>query len=498
MMKEPLFFLPAVEIARRIRDGEISAEECVRAHFDRIDQVEGTVGAYVKLLRDRALAEAQERDRTIGSRDLGRMPLYGVPVAVKDNIVTRDVETTCGSRILKGFVPPYDATCVARLKEAGAIVVGKTNCDEFGMGSSTENSAFGTTRNPWDTRMVPGGSSGGSAAAVAAGEAALALGSDTGGSVRQPASFCGVVGLKPTYGRVSRYGLVAFASSLDQVGVIARSSADCALAARAIFGHDPRDSTSVQTNPPLGEDVDLAGAKLGLPREFTGEGIDDDVSYAIEMAVDFYGRKGLGVKEISLPHTPYGVAAYYIAADAEASSNLARYDGVRYGRRADAAEGIEALYRETRGEGFGAEVKRRIMLGTYALSAGYYDQYYLKALKVRRRIALDFQRAFEEVDLIITPTAPTPAFPVGEKVGDPLRMYLSDVFTITPSLAGLPALSVPCGFSGEGLPIGMQLVGRAFDEARLLSAAGLFERETEWHSMRPDVRSGGDDEQRPV
>jgi aspartyl-tRNA(Asn)/glutamyl-tRNA(Gln) amidotransferase subunit A len=497
-MQRSLFYLPAVEIARRIRGREISAEECVRAHFDRIDQVEGVIGAYIALLRDRALAEARERDRTIGTADLDRMPLYGVPVAVKDNIVTRGVETTCGSRILKGFVPPYDATCVARLREAGAIVVGKTNCDEFGMGSSTENSAFRATRNPWDPGRVPGGSSGGSAAAVAAGEAVLALGSDTGGSVRQPASFCGVVGLKPTYGRVSRYGLVAFASSLDQVGVIARSSADCAAAARAIFGHDPKDSTSVGSNPPVRDDLDLAGAKIGLPREFAGEGIDEDVTYAVKAAVDFYAGRGLEIREISLPHTAYGVAAYYIAADAEASSNLARYDGVRYGRRAAAAEGIEALYRETRGEGFGAEVKRRIMLGTYALSAGYYDQYYLKALKVRRRISQDFERAFQEVDLIITPTAPTPAFTMGEKVGDPLRMYLSDVFTITPSLAGLPALSVPCGFSGGGLPIGMQLVGRAFDEARLLSAAGLFQRETEWHEIRPDVRSGGDDQQSAV
>jgi aspartyl-tRNA(Asn)/glutamyl-tRNA(Gln) amidotransferase subunit A len=488
-MSEPLHFLPAREIARLIAARKISVEECVRSHLDRIDRVEGAVGAYISVCRDQALEEARRMDRDLARGPIADKPLYGVPVAVKDNIVTRGVRTTCGSRMLESFLPPYDATCVARLKLAGAIVLGKTNCDEFGMGSSTENSALKTTRNPWDTTRVPGGSSGGSAAAVAGGEAPLALGSDTGGSVRQPASFCGVAGLKPTYGRVSRYGLVAFASSLDQVGVIARDSADCALASSVIFGHDPRDSTSAPLAAPERWDIDLAGTRLGIPAEFTGAGVDDDVRYAIDAAASLYAKQGLEVKSIALPHTPYGIAAYYIIADAEASSNLARYDGVRFGHRAGDAGGIEGLYRETRGAGFGAEVKRRIMLGTYALSAGYYDQYYLKALKVRRRIASDFRQALAEVDLVLTPTSPTPAFRLGEKVDDPLKMYLSDVFTITPSLAGLPAMSVPCGLTGAGLPIGMQLVGRWFEEARVVSAAGLFERETDWHTMRPALRS---------
>ncbi len=500
-MSDDICWLPAHEIARKIRARELSAEACLSAFLARIDQVEDRIGAFLRVLREPALDRARELDRGIGRVNLDEMPLYGVPVAVKDNIVTRDVETTCGSKILQGFIPPYDATCVAKLKQAGAVVIGKTNCDEFGMGSSTENSAFRITRNPWDTRRVPGGSSGGSAAAVAAGESPVALGTDTGGSVRQPASFCGVVGLKPTYGRVSRYGLVAFASSLDQVGAIAGNVLDCALVSKTIFGHDPKDSTSVPAEVGEIDRVEVPeprGITIGLPREFLGDGIDDDVKYAVEMAVRFYEARGFRIRTISLPHTSYGVAAYYIIADAEASSNLARYDGVRYGLRSHGAHTLESLYMASRGEGFGKEVKRRIMLGTYALSAGYYDQYYLKALRVRTKIAHDFTQALEAADLIITPTAPSPAFLLGEKIKDPLTMYLSDVFTITPSLAGLPALSVPCGISDQGLPIGMQLIGKPFDEALMLRVARVFERETQWHGMRPamgdrEIQEDGDD-----
>jgi aspartyl-tRNA(Asn)/glutamyl-tRNA(Gln) amidotransferase subunit A len=489
-MGEHLWDLSARELRRRMCARELSAEECVRAFADHIDAVEPSVGAFLCVARDRALAEARDLDAGRGSLETEAMPLFGIPVAVKDNIVTGGLETTCGSRMLKGFIPPYDATCVARLKASGAVVIGKTNCDEFGMGSSTENSAFKQTCNPWARGRVPGGSSGGSAAAVAAREVPAALGTDTGGSVRQPAAFCGAVGLKPTYGRVSRYGLVAFASSLDQVGAITRDVADCALVSSVIFGHDPKDSTSVEAEPLRPDAVEESlGGKLaiGLPREFLGEGVDGDVKYAIDMAAHFYETHGFRVRPISLPHTRYGVAAYYIIADAEASSNLARYDGVRYGYRSPSGVAIDSLYAATRGEGFGDEVKRRIMLGTYALSAGYYDQYYLKALKVRTLIARDFREALREVDLILTPTAPAPAFLLGERLQDPLQMYLSDVFTITPSLAGLPALSLPCGMSNQGLPIGMQLVGRPFAETHLLQAARVFERETPWHKIRPGI-----------
>ena len=493
-MSEHVWDLSARELRRRVCARELSAEECVRAFAERINAVEPSVGAFLCVALDQALAEARRLDAGTGSIDPEAMPLFGVPVAVKDNIITRDLDTTCGSRMLRGFVPPYDATCVARLKASGAIVIGKTNCDEFGMGSSTENSAFKPTTNPWAPGRVPGGSSGGSAAAVAARQVPAALGTDTGGSVRQPAAFCGVVGLKPTYGRVSRYGLVAFASSLDQVGVITRDVADCALVSSVIFGHDPKDATSVQAEPLKPDAVEeprRGQLTIGLPKEFLGEGVDGDVEYAVNMAASFYEVRGFRLKPISLPHTRYGVAAYYIIADAEASSNLARYDGVRYGYRSPSGATIDSLYAATRGEGFGHEVKRRIMLGTYALSAGYYDQYYLKALKVRTLIAGDLHEALRDVDLILTPTAPAPAFLLGEKLQDPLQMYLSDVFTITASLAGLPALSVPCGISNQGLPIGMQLVGRPFDEALLLQAARVFERETPWHGMRPGTQGPG-------
>ncbi|HVP57188.1 MAG TPA: Asp-tRNA(Asn)/Glu-tRNA(Gln) amidotransferase subunit GatA [bacterium] len=487
-MKERVWDLPARELRRRVVAREISAEECVRGFLDRLAAVEPSVGAFLSVAGDQALADARGLDGRMAGLDPESVPLCGVPVAIKDNIVTEGLETTCGSKILKGFIPPYDATCVAKLRSAGAIVIGKTNCDEFGMGSSTENSAFQRTRNPWDLGRVPGGSSGGSAAAVAAREVPVALGTDTGGSVRQPAAFCGIVGLKPTYGRVSRYGLVAFASSLDQVGTLAADVTDCALLASVICGRDPRDTTSVEAEPFRPDSVDTPASSkptIGLPKEFLDEGVDGDVRYAIEMAAHFYETHGFSLRTITLPHTRYGVAAYYLIADAEASSNLARYDGVRYGYRSPLGKTTDALYSTTRGEGFGEEVKRRIMLGTYALSAGYYDQYYLKALRVRTLIAADFHEAFRQVDVLLTPTAPAPAFSLGEKVRDPLVMYLSDVFTITPSLAGLPAVSLPCGTSGEGLPIGMQLVARPFAEGLLLQTARAFEKETPWHEMRP-------------
>jgi len=486
-MSRALADLSARELAGRIRRREVSALEATRAVLDRIACLDPSLEAFLCVASDRAEAEARDLDARAAASDRSDLPLGGVPVAVKDNIVTLGIETTCGSRILKGFIPPYDATCVARLRQAGAVIVGKTNCDEFGMGSSTEASAFKLTRNPWAPDRVPGGSSGGSAAAVAARVVPAALGTDTGGSVRQPAAFCGVVGLRPTYGRVSRYGLVAFASSLDQVGVITRDIEDCALVSSVIFGRDPRDSTSVEAEPlsPSAASEAPGKATIGVAREFLGPGVDGDVKYAIDMAVGFYEARGFEVKPVALPHTRYGVATYYIIADAEASSNLARYDGVRYGYRSPVAGDLEALYSATRGEGFGSEVKRRIMLGTYTLSAGYYDQYYLKAQKVRTLIARDFREVLRDVDVILTPTAPTPAFRIGEKLDDPLKMYLSDVFTITPSLAGLPAISLPCGVAADGLPIGLQLVGRPFAEGTLLGLAGCFERETPWHEMRP-------------
>lgn len=463
----------------------VSAEEVARSCLERIDALEGDVRAFVTVTREELLAGARRADeaRARGER-LG--PLAGIPVAIKDNIVTRGVLTTCSSRILANFVPPYDATAWQRLKEAGACLVGKTNMDEFAMGSSTENSAFFPTRNPWDLERVPGGSSGGSAAAVAAGEAVFALGSDTGGSIRQPAAFCGVVGMKPTYGRVSRYGLVAFASSLDQIGPITRDVTDCALVLNAICGHDPRDATSAPEPVPdftefLVPEVD--GLRLGLPREYLAEGVDPAVRSAVLAAAELFAEMGAEVEETSLPHTEYGVAAYYIVAPAEASSNLARYDGVRYGLRVSAGDFVE-MYRRTRGEGFGPEVRRRILLGTYALSAGYYEAYYHKAMQVRTLIRRDFEEAFRRFDLLLMPTAPTVAFRLGEKVDDPLTMYLSDVCTIPVNLAGLPALSLPCGYH-EGLPIGLQMVGRPYDEGTVLRAAYAFEQNGGWQRRRP-------------
>jgi aspartyl-tRNA(Asn)/glutamyl-tRNA(Gln) amidotransferase subunit A len=471
----------------RVASGDLSAAEVVESHLSRIATVEPKVGAFLHVDADgaRAAAAAIDRDRRAG-RPLG--PLAGVPVAVKDILCTRGAATTCGSRILKGFVPPYDATCVARLRSAGAVVVGKTNMDEFAMGSSTENSAYQVTRNPWDATRVPGGSSGGSAAAVAADEVPASLGTDTGGSIRQPAALCGVVGMKPTYGRVSRYGVVAFASSLDQVGPFANSVADAAEILQVIAGRDGRDATSSRVPVPdfraaLGRGAH--GLRLGVPREYFPAGLDAEVNAAVRRALAEAGRLGAQIEEISLPHTEYAIPTYYIVATAEASSNLARYDGVRYGHRDDAARDLAALYVRTRSGGFGAEVKRRIMLGTYVLSSGYYDAYYRKAQQVRTLIRRDFEAVFEKVDAIVTPTSPTPAFRIGEKVDDPLAMYLSDIFTVTVNLAGLPGLSLPCGVTGSGLPIGLQIIGKPFDEETVLRLAAAIEPAVDFRSRRP-------------
>ena len=484
----PLHDLTARDAAARVRARDISAAELARAVLARARATEPRVGAYLTLDDDGALAAASEIDRRVAAgEDPG--PLAGVPVGVKDIICTAGLRTTAGSRILERFVPPYDATVTARLRAAGAVVVGKLNCDEFAMGSSTENSALGTTRNPWDGTRVPGGSSGGSAAAVAARSCFAALGTDTGGSIRLPAAFSGVTGFKPTYGRVSRYGVIAYASSLDQVGPMARDVADTALVFDAIAGHDPRDSTSSPrpTTPVsnvLAEGV--RGLRLGLPKEYFVEGMAPDVDRAVRAAVASLEGLGATVQPVSLPHTEYAIATYYLIATAEASSNLARYDGVRYGLRvAGPGAGVGDMYADTREAGFGAEVKRRIMLGTYALSAGYYDAYYLKALQVRTLIAQDFTRAFERCDAIVAPVAPTTAFRLGERTDDPLTMYLSDILTISVNLAGLPGMSVPCGFDGDGLPIGLQLIGRPFDEPTLFRLAAAYEATADWHRRSP-------------
>ena len=479
---------------REIRDAvarrEVSAVEVCRAFLLRIERDDPTLGAFITVEPEPVLARAEELDRGAGAAPL---PLAGVPIAVKDNLCTAGVRTTAGSRMLAQFVPPYDATAVARLSAAGAIVIGKTNCDEFGMGSSTEHSAFGPSRNPWSPDRTPGGSSGGSAVAVAARFAPAALGSDTGGSVRQPAAFCGVFGLKPTYGRVSRYGLVAFASSLDQVGPLTRTAFDAALILDAIAGWDPADATSAAVEVPRYEDAlsgDIRGLRIGRPAAALDEGVDPGVRRAFDLALDTLRDRGAVVTDVDLPHARYGIPVYYLVATAEASANLARYDGVRYGPRASAAT-LAAMYDRTREAGFGAEVKRRIMLGTYALSAGYYEAYYLRAQQGRTLIRADFDAAFSRVDVVAMPTTPGPAFKLGERLDDPLQMYLADVFTVGAPLAGLPALSMPCGFTGEGLPVGLQLVGRAFEEATLLQAADAFERDTEWWRAAPPPRPEG-------
>jgi len=470
--------LTALAIRNAVRAGRLTAARACRAALDAIEADEPRLHAYITVCADRAMEAARRLDADPAR--LARLPLAGVPVAIKDNLCTAGLPTTAGSRMLEAFAPPYDATAVRRLEEAGAIVVGKTNCDEFGMGASTEYSAFGPTRNPIDPSRTPGGSSGGSAATVASGAVPIALGSDTGGSVRQPAGFCGVMGLKPTYGRVSRYGLIAFASSLDQVGILSGTARDAALALQAIAGADAADATAArQPVPDYAAAVEgpATGVRVGVPRALIGEDVDDEVRVRFDEACDALRALGLEVREVSLPHARHAVPVYHLVASAEASANLARYDGVRYGLRAPHDGSITGMYAATRGAGFGREVKRRIMLGTYALSAGYYEAYYAKGQQVRALIRAGFEAAFREVDLVALPTAPTPAFRLGERLDDPVRMYLADLFTAGPSLAGLPAVSVPCGATGEGLPVGLQLVGRMFDEAGLLRVANAFEQD---------------------
>lgn len=483
-----LAFQTIHELRTRLRAGEITSREVVQAVLDRIAAVDGKVRGYLWLNAEDALAQADARDRSGATRD--GLPLAGIPVAIKDVINVAGQPCTCASRILQGYIAPYDADVIERLRRAGAVLLGRTNMDEFAMGSSTENSAWGVTRNPWDLERIPGGSSGGSAAVVAAHEAIAALGSDTGGSIRQPAALCGCVGLKPTYGRVSRYGLVAFASSLDQIGPLTKDVRDAALLMEVIAGHDPRDSTSVPQAVPaytaeLGRDI--KGLKVGLPKEFFVPGMDKEVEAAVRVAVETLAGLGAEIVEVSLPHTEYAVAVYYLVATAEASANLARFDGVRYGYRARGGDVLE-MYGRTRGQGFGAEVKRRIILGTYALSAGYYEAYYGRALKVRTLIRRDFEEAFQRCDVLVTPTAPEVAFRLGEKTADPLRMYLSDIFTISCNLAGICGISVPCGFSQQPrLPVGLQILGRAFDETTVFRVAYAYEQATGWHRERPPL-----------
>ncbi len=477
------------EIHDMLTRGETTSEAVTESVLSRIKAVDGKVKAFITVTEDAARKQAREADKRFKAGDTDS-PLLGIPVAVKDNMCTDGIKTTCASKILGSFVPPYNATVVEKLNRAGYVLCGKPNMDEFAMGSSTENSGFFITKNPWDLERIPGGSSGGSAAAVAADECIGALGSDTGGSIRQPAACCGVVGLKPTYGRVSRFGLVAFASSLDQIGPITKDVTDSALLMNVIAGHDPKDSTSANVAAPdftRALKKDVKGMKVGLPKEYFIEGMDPGVEKAVREAVKTLEGLGAKVVEVSLPHTDYAVATYYILATSEASSNLARYDGVKYGYRTPSPKDLLDMYMKSRDEGFGPEVKRRIMLGTYALSAGYYDAYYKKGQQVRTLIKRDFDEAFRTVDVIATPTAPTAAFKIGEKSSDPLQMYLSDIFTISVNLAGIPGISIPCGFTGNKLPIGLQLLGKHFNEESILHAAFAYEHATEWHKKRAKI-----------
>jgi aspartyl-tRNA(Asn)/glutamyl-tRNA(Gln) amidotransferase subunit A len=474
------------EAADLLRRRELSARELTHSVLERIRATNSHTQTYLTLNEADALQAADYADQLLASG--AQAPLCGIPLAIKDVILTKDIRSTAGSRMLEHFIPPYDATVVQLLKSAGAVVIGKANCDEFAMGSSNENSAFAPVRNPWELTRVPGGSSGGSAAAVAAEQALAALGTDTGGSIRLPASFCGVVGLKPTYGRVSRFGVVAYASSLDQVGPLTKDVRDCALVLQAIAVHDPYDSTSVNIAAPdyqacLAQGV--RGLRIGIPKEYFVEGMQPEVDSAVQLALKQLASLGAEPVPISLPHTEYAIATYYVIATAEASSNLARYDGMKYGYRSPHADGLEATYLQSRAEGFGSEVKRRILLGAYVLSAGYYEAYYLKAQKVRTLIRQDFLQAFTRCDVIATPVAPTTAFRLGEKTSDPLTMYLSDILTIAVNLSGLPGLSVPCGFDRQGLPIGLQLIGPPFGEERLLQTAHAYEQTTDWHTRKP-------------
>ena len=486
-MKE-LAYLPAHTLREKLVKREINFSDILLSLLKNVEEKEKRLNSFITLNLDRAMEEAKKLDREKNLEALS--PLRGIPIAVKDNNCTEGILTTCGSRILANFSPPYDATVIERIKKAGMIIVGKTNMDEFAMGSSTENSAFGPTRNPWDEKRVPGGSSGGSAAAISAGETILALGSDTGGSIRQPSSFCNVTGLKPTYGRVSRYGLVAFASSLDQIGPMGKDVEDVYELYKLIGGYDPRDSTSLPGEPPHSSLTgEVKGKVLGIPREYLSEGVEEEVLRVVEEAKKIFQSLGMELREVSLPHTSYAVATYYIIAPSEASSNLARYDGVHYGYREEKfsprGNPVVEMMETTRDKGFGSEVKRRIMLGTYALSRGYFEEYYLKAQKVRSLIKRDFEEAWKTCDALLTPVSPTPPFLLGERIQDPLTMYLSDIFTIPVNLAGLPALSIPGGFTRDGLPVGIQLIGKPLDEFTLLDIGYAFQRETDFHKKVP-------------
>jgi aspartyl-tRNA(Asn)/glutamyl-tRNA(Gln) amidotransferase subunit A len=475
------------ELHRLLHKKEISVSDLVDESFRRIGEVEEKVQAFLTLNEENARAKAKELDDKLAKEENNFGTLFGMPIGIKDNIVTKGLRTTCASKILYNFDPIYDATVMERLHEAGAITIGKLNMDEFAMGSSTENSGFQLTRNPWDLERVPGGSSGGSAAAVAAGEVPFALGSDTGGSIRQPAAFCGVVGLKPTYGRVSRFGLVAFASSLDQIGPITRTVEDNAYLLQVISGLDPMDSTSANVEVPNYVEAltgDIQGLKIAVPKEYLGEGVAEEVRQSVLNALKVLEKLGATWEEVSLPHSKYALATYYLLASSEASANLARFDGVRYGYRTDNAKNLIDMYKQTRSEGFGNEVKRRIMLGTFALSSGYYDAYYKKAQKVRTLIKQDFEKVFEKYDVIIGPTTPTPAFKIGEKTNDPLTMYANDILTIPVNLAGVPGISVPCGFV-NGLPVGLQIIGKHFDESTIYRVAHAFEQATDYHKQKP-------------
>ncbi len=477
------------ELQKLLKEGEVSSVEVTKSFLERIKKVDEKINSYVFVTEELAIEQAKNADDMF--KKGGDLPsLLGIPLSIKDLICIEGVKTTCASKILQNFVPPYDATVINRLRKSGALFLGKVNMDEFAMGSSNETSNFGPTRNPWNPDYVPGGSSGGSASSVAADLCAGSLGSDTGGSIRQPASFCGVVGLKPTYGRVSRFGLVAFASSLDQIGPIAKNVTDVALLMNVICGKDKLDSTSADVPVPdftksLVKDV--KGMKIGIPKEYFVDGMDKEIEKSIQESIKVYKRLGAECIDISLPHTEYAVATYYILASAEASSNLARYDGVKYGFRADSSKGLKEMYRNTRKNGFGEEVKRRIMLGTYVLSAGYYDAYYLKAQKVRTLIKNDFDEAFKKCDVIVAPTTPYPAFKIGEKMKDPLQMYLSDIFTISVNLGGIPSISIPCGLSGDGLPVGMQIMAKHFDEESILRTAFAFQENTDYHLKKPTL-----------
>ena len=480
--------LSLIGAAKGLKQGDYSSQELTQAYLDRIEQLDPKIHAFLTLTPDEALAQAADADTLLRGKGK-KPPLLGIPIAVKDVLAVEGIRATCGSRILENFVPPYTATAVARLLEAGMVVLGKTNTDEFAMGSSTENSAYGTTHNPWDLERVPGGSSGGSAAVVAARMAPAALGTDTGGSIRQPASFCGMTGFKPTYGRISRYGLIAYGSSLDSVGALAHDAVDLAVLYNLMAGFDELDATSVESPVPqvkLNGKVDIKGLRVGVPKEYFVEGLQPAVEAAVRAAIEELEGLGAQVKEISLPHSEYAVPVYYLIAPAEASANLARYDGVRYGERVESDDMID-MFKQTRGRGFGDEVKRRIMLGTYALSAGYFDAYYGQAQKVRTLIKRDFEKAFESVDVIAAPVAPTTAFLIGEHSGDPLAMYLEDVFTLPANLAGIPGLAFPVGFDGDGLPIGMQLMGAHFEEERLFQVTHAYQLATDWHTRRPEL-----------